>query len=181
MNSLEARLFAERVVRCAVYFLATALLLYAMSGCQALKNIPGDVAIAAGSGAGAVGATAVGGPVGLTLWASVVGLVIWGVNLFLRPKPLTGQIPNGGAADIPPWYISPDYWWGVIFVTIAGIFVSKLVWSMFLSRDGRFHRNLFQAIKLLFQGQIRAAWLFLVAAEGFEHTERAESKIRPKE
>lgn len=177
MNSLEARLFAERVVRCAVYFLVTALLLYALSGCQAIRNAPADAAIVGGTTVGAVGGVAIGGPVGIAVWAatSVVSVLI--AQAALRPE----LAPPGGLQEAPPWYISPNYWWGVIFVTLAGFFLLKLAWSILLSSDGRFHRNLFQAIKLLFQGQIRAAWLYLVAAEGFEHTERAESKIRPKE
>lgn len=164
MNAIEYRTFTERLIRCAVYLVAAAVLIALCGACATFKQLPADGVIAAGSSAGAVGATAVGGPVGLGIWGAAVIVSIWAAETYVRPDPITSAIPNGGSADLPPWYLSPDYWWALIFVTLAGVFLVKLLIS------ARFRGHIRDGLRCLYQRKFKAALAYFLAAGGIVHT-----------
>ncbi len=164
---------------------ALCLVLPLVGGCKTFRNLPADGVIAAGSGGGAVAATAIGGPVGAAVWLSVTVASIVVAEEFVRVDPCELVTLPGGTTipkSNPPWYFNGWYWLRQALVVIACLFLLKLAWSVFLSSEGRFHKNILTGLSLLYQRRFREAWLFILAASGTEHTpEKTTKPTEPQE
>lgn len=178
ISELERTHRVQLFLRCLVWALAIACLVILAPGCKTLRNAPADAVLVGGTTGSTLAATAIGGPAGLAVGVAGTLASVMVTEELVRPAttpPLAGGIADavvgvvpGGKAVSPPWFLSPGYWWGIVFLTLGASALLKFAFS------SRFREHILHAIRCAAAGKIKAALGHLLAAGGLIHTETVE-------
>lgn len=163
-----------RAVRFAIFILAAASILIFLPACKTIRNLPADTVIAGGTGGSVLLASAIGGPPGIAVGIAGTTASIIAAEEFVRPECPISILPPGAipsppsGSPSPPWFLNPEYYWGVIILVLAAIFLIKFAFG------ARFRGHIRNAVWAFLSGQFRAGFGYLFAASGMIHSEKAE-------
>lgn len=174
ISELERAHRVQLFIRALIWTLALICLGTLLPSCRTIKHAPADATLLGGTGASIAAGTMIGGPAGGAV--AIVGTIATAVATEELVRPSTApcppvldvqQIPHS-SSPTPPWWLSPNYWWAVIILTLAVWFLVQFIFG------ARFRMHVRNAVWAFMCGQIKAGFAYLLAAAGMIHSEQAK-------
>lgn len=173
ISDLERSHQVQLFIRALVWILALLCLASLLPSCRTIKHAPADAALLGGTGASIAAGTMIGGPAGGAV--AIVGTIATALATeeMVRPAtapcdPVISAIAPPIGSTHPPWWLSPNYWWGVIVLAFAASFILKFIFS------ARFRGHIRNALWAFMSGRIKSGLMYLLAAGGLVHSDAAE-------
>lgn len=174
MSELQRLSRQQFVLRVAVWMIALACIGVMLSSCRTIKHAPADAALLGGTGASIAAGTMIGGPAGGAV--AIVGTIATAVATEEMVRPSTAPCPAivdiskipQGSSPTPPWWLSPQYYWGVILLAFVAVAILKYAFS------ARFRAHIRNALWAFMSGKIKAGLMYLLAAGGVVHSDAAD-------